>query len=207
MKSARAVGSKRLAVLISNGGTGTNLQAIIDATKSGKVKAKIVIVVSSHSDSQGLLRAKKHKLKTLVVNQDDDLVKILSTSKIDYVCLAGYKRIIPDELIDAFEDKILNVHPGLIPDKLDGVVKCPDGSQGQWNRGKFTTAAVQNFFDTKATYAGSSVNFLSHEFDFGKVICRGFEKIRKGDNVDSLYERLKKKEHKLYVKALQKLCN
>ena len=69
-----------------------------------------------------------------------------------------------------------------------------------------TDAAIKNVLDNKATYAGCSNHFLSDEFDFGKVLGRCFEKIKKGDTINTLYERLKKKENALYVKVLQQLC-
>lgn len=115
--------------------------------------------------------------------------------------------IIPDVFIDNFENKILNIHPGLIPDKMDEVVKNPDGTDALWNRGKYTEKAIRNFFDHHATYAGSTVHFLSHEFDFGPILGRCFEKIKPGDTVESLYSRLKIKENQLYVDVLKKLCN
>ncbi len=122
----------------------------------------------------------------------------------DFVCLSGWKKIIPDSVINNF--KILNVHPGLIPDKINGSVRNPDGTKALWNKGKFTTIAIQNFLDSKSSYAGSTIHFLSDEFDFGEVLERGFVKIKKTDIVDSLYARLKKKENEMYVKALIKLC-
>ena len=85
-------------------------------------------------------------------------------------------------------------------------MKNPDGTKGLWNKGKMTNKALQNFLDSKATYAGSSVHFLSHEFDFGLVLGRCFEKIQPGDTVNTLYNRLKEKENKVYVEVLAKLC-
>jgi phosphoribosylglycinamide formyltransferase-1 len=198
---------KKLAVLISDAGTGTNLQAVIDAIKNKKLKAEIVSVISSSKKAYGLQRAKKNNIPTIVVDKKDNLKKILDDLRIDLVILAGWKLIIPKILIDAFKNKILNLHPGLIPDTLDGVVKNPDGTDGLWNRGKLTDMAIQNFLDKESTYAGSTVHFLSNEFDFGKILNRCFEKILPNDNVESLYKRLKKKENKIYVEALIKLCN
>ena len=85
---------KRLAILISNAGSGTNLQAIIDAIEDGKLMAKIVLVVSSNVDAYGLTRAKKHNIKTLVVSKKDDLEKILNDHQVDFIALAGWKLII-----------------------------------------------------------------------------------------------------------------
>ncbi len=199
---------KKLAVLISNAGTGTNLQAIIDAIETGKLKAKISIVVSNSPDAFGLQRAKKHNIQTIIVNKKDNLENILvKTYQVDLIVLAGWKLIVPQSMITTFHNKILNLHPGLIPDTMDGVIKNPDNSKGLWNRGKLTNVAIQNFLDHKSTYAGSTVHFLSDEFDFGPVLDRCFEKILPNDTVESLYRRLKKKENKIYVKSLIKLCN
>jgi phosphoribosylglycinamide formyltransferase-1 len=198
---------KKLAVLISNAGTGTNLQAIIDAVEEKKLKAKIDIVISSSPDAYGLKRAKKHNIPIIVINKKHDLEKILKTYQVDLAVLAGWKMIIPRSLIISFKNKVLNLHPGLIPDALDGVIHNPDGTEGIWNRGKLTDIAIQNFLDHHATYAGSSVHFLSEEFDFGKVLIRCFEKILPDDTVESLYKRLKKKENKIYVESLINLCN
>lgn len=198
---------KKLAVLISDTGTGTNLQAVIDAIESKKLNAEIVSVISSSPDALGLKRAKKHKLETLIVDKKSDLKKILNEYQIDFAVLAGWKLIIPQELIDAFPNRILNLHPGLIPDMMDGFVKNPDGTTGLWNRGKLTDAAIKNFLDNRSTYAGSTVHFLSDQFDFGKILNRCFEKIELDDTVESLYARLKKKENQIYVESLMKLCN
>jgi len=173
---------KILAILISNSSIGTNLRAIKQAIKDKKLKAKISVVIS-------------------------DNYKQLDKHQIDYICLAGWKKIIPDSIIKAFPNRILNIHPGLIPDTLTGKVINPDGTIGLWNRGKFTQAAIANFLDKKATYAGSTVHFLSQEFDFGPVLARCFEKILIKDTVELLYKRLKVKENNIYVLSLMKLCN
>ncbi|MBI2621746.1 MAG: hypothetical protein HYW63_03860 [Candidatus Levybacteria bacterium] len=198
---------KRLAVLISNAGTGTNLQAIIDAIKSKKLNAKISVVVSSDRDAYGLTRAKENKIPIEICSNKKKLLPILKKYKVDFVCLAGWKQIISDEVISAYPNKILNLHPGLISDKIDGFVIAPDGSKALWNRGMLTDVAIKNFLDNNASWAGSSIHFLSSEFDFGKVLDRCFEKIRKTDSVESLYSRLKKKENELYIQVLIKLCN
>ena len=197
---------KRITLLISDKGTGTNLQAIIDWVNLGKINAKIVAVISDTSDAIGLERARKHHLPIKIVPEKEDLLPTLKKLDTDYICLAGWKQIILDEVIRAFPNRILNVHPGLIPDSLDGVVKNPDTTDALWNKGKLTERAIQNFLDSKASYAGSTIHFLSKEFDFGPVLGRCFEKVQKGDSIDSLYTRLKKKENRLYVDILAKLC-
>jgi len=198
---------KKLAILISDAGTGTNLQAIIDAVKTKKLKAKIELVVSSSKDALGLKKAQENKIMTMVVDKKNNLKKIFEDYQIDLIVLAGWKLIISQSLISAFKNKILNLHPGLIPDKMEGVALNPDKTNGLWNRGKLTDIAIKNFLDKKATYAGSTVHFLSNEFDFGKILNRCFEKILPNDTLESLYKRLKKKENKIYVESLKHLCN
>ena len=197
---------KRLVVLISNKGTGTNLQAIINGVESGKIKARIVAVISDTPEAQGLQRARKHSLPIEISPKKEDLLPLLRKLAPDYICLAGWKQIILDEVIEAFPNRIFNTHPGLIPDTMDGVVKNPDGTDAIWNKEKMTDKAMQNFLDNHATYAGCTNHFLSHEFDFGPVLGRCFEKIEPGDTIDSLYTRLKVKENQLYVDVLRKLC-
>ena len=197
---------KKLAVLISTVGKGSNLQAIIDAIEADKLNAEIAIVVSDSREALGLKRAKKHSLKVAICPKKEDLLPILKRIQPDYIVLAGWKQIVSDEVIAKFQNLILNLHPGLVPQTIMGHVKNPDGTLALWNRGLLAEKAIQNFLEKKATYAGSTVHFLSDKFDFGKVIKRGFVKVKKGDTVKTLYTRLKKIEHKIYIESLQKLC-
>lgn len=198
---------KRIVVLISNKGTGTNLQAVINGVESGKINAQIVAVVSDTPEALGLNIARKHNLIIKISSKKEELLPILQKLNSDYICLAGWKQIITDDVINSYPNKILNLHPGLIPDKAHEVIKNPDGTNGLWNKGKLTDAAIQNFLDNNCTYAGSSLHFLTHDFDFGPVLGRVFEKIQPDDTIDSLYSRLKRKENNLYVEVLKKLCN
>lgn len=197
---------KRLAVLISNKGTGTNLQAIINGVEQKKINGKIALVISDTREALGLSYAKKHNLPIAVCQDKESLLSLLKKNRIDYICLAGWKQIILDEVIDAFPNRIINTHPGLIPNRMNKAVINPDRTKALWNKGKMTYKAMQNFLDNKATYAGCTNHLLSHEFDFGPVLGRCFEKIKPNDTIDSLYSRLKIKENRLYVKVLQKLC-
>ena len=195
----------KLVILISNTGTGTNLQAIIDAIEVKKLNAEICAVISDKTESLGLERAKKHNLKIEICSKKEELKSLLDKLGPDYVCLAGWKQIILDEVILAYPNKILNLHPGLIPDSINGKVENPDGTDALWNKGMLTDKAIQHFLDQKCTYTGSSIHFLTLDFDFGPVLARTFEKIVEGDNVESLYGRLKKKENEMYVEVLKNL--
>lgn len=198
---------KKIAVLISNAGTGTNLQAIMDAIKTGQLNAQIKMVISGSPKAYGLIRAKKNNIPICILKPNNKGEEILKKVNPDYIILTGWKRIIPESVINQFPNRILNIHPGLIPDALDREVKNPDGTGGLWNKGKMTDVAIGSFLDAKSTYAGSSIHFLTHEFDFGPVQGRCFERILPRDSVESLYSRLKKKENDLYVSVLKKLCN
>lgn len=197
---------KRIIVLISNKGTGTNLQAIIDGVESGKINGRIVAVISDTEEAPGLQRANKHNIPIEICAKKENLLPILKRLNPDFICLTGWKQIISDEVMDAFPKRILNTHPGLIPDSMNGVVKNPDGTDALWNKGKLTDAAIQNFLESGVTYAGCTNHLLSKEFDFGPVLGRCFEKVQKGDTVESLYKRLKVKENQLYADVLAKLC-
>ncbi|HSW87956.1 MAG TPA: formyltransferase family protein [Candidatus Saccharimonadales bacterium] len=199
---------KKLAILISSAGKGTNLLAILTAIEKKELSAKVAVVICDSNTAPGLTYAKEHHVPTHIFDSKiESLETILTkTYPVDYILLSGWKKIISDKLIQTFPNKILNIHPGLIPDTLDSIVKNPDGTDALWNRGKFTNVAIQNFLDTHATYAGSTLHFLSNEFDFGEVLDRCFEKIRSGDTVESLYTRLKQKENTMYVDILKKLC-
>lgn len=197
---------KKLAILVSNTGTGTNLQAIIDGIQNKQIDAQIITVISDTEDALVLDRAKKNNLKIEIVPKKEQLLNVLKKYNPDYICLCGWKQFIKDQVIDAYPDQILNLHPGIIPDQIEGQVLNPDGTISEWNKGKLTDAAIKNVLDTKNTYAGSSIHFLTHEFDFGTVLGRCFEKVESGDTINSLYGRLKIKENKLYQDVLQKLC-
>lgn len=198
---------KKLAVLISNKGTGSNLQAIIHGIEKGEINAKIVVVISDEENAYGLIRAKNHKISTAINNDKENLVPLLKQYNPDYICLAGWKQFLTDEFLKTYKNRIINLHPGLIPDTMDGIVKNPDNTNGLWNKKRFTEKALQNFFEQHATYAGSSIHFITQQVDFGPVLGRTFEKIKKTDSVESLYTRLKQKENRLYVDCLTKLCN
>ncbi len=175
---------KKLVLMVHEGSSHTNLKAIQKAILDDKINAEISAVVSDTENAMPILE-KIHP---------------------DYICLAGWKKIIPDQMIKKYENKILNLHPGLIPDTTLGNVECPDGTKALWNKGMYAEKAIQNFLDQKSTYAGSSVHFLTLDFDFGPVLGRTFEQIEPNDTLESLYARLKKKENELYVEVLEKLC-
>jgi phosphoribosylglycinamide formyltransferase 1 len=207
MSPKNSGGKLKIAVLISNAGTGTNLGAIINGVENGRINAEVCAVVADREDAPGLERAKTHGLNIEICAKKELLLPALRKLEPDYICLAGWKQMILDQVILAYPNKILNLHPGLIPDTKEGFVENPDGTPALWNKSMLTDKAIQNFLNQRSTFAGSSIHFLTLEFDFGPVLGRTFEKIESTDDVESLYTRLKKKENELYVEVLEKLTH
>ena len=211
---------KNIAVLISNKGTGTNLKAIVEAVDKGEIKGKICVVVSNTSTAFGLQRAKNHRIPTEVFgwtpyreadkSRNDysrDLAKLLKEKyNPDLVVFAGWVLILTKEFFD-YHSNVLNIHHGLIPDKPGGQVYFPDGTEAPTNEEMHTDDAIAAFLDGGYGYAGSTVHFVTPSVDWGPVVFRDFEKIRKGDDLDSLYLRLKKKEHRILVNAVSLFCS
>lgn len=206
---------KRIAVLIGNKGTGSNLEAILQAIEKGKIKSgKVVVVVSDKKDAYGLVRAKKRGIPAVFfplkgkrrLEYDEELGKMLKNKyKPDLIVLAGWILILSQNFIKYFPKKIINLHPGLLPDKGE-FITLKDGKKIKAIRGLHTNAAVQYAIDHKYPVTGSTVHFITPTVDKGKVILRSEVKVRKGDTVESLYERMKKEEHKILPQAIALIC-
>lgn len=114
----------KIAVFVSGGGT--DLQSVIDAVKNNSINGEIAIVISNRKNAYGLERARQAGIETAVVRKDDELiVKMLKERNVGLVVLAGYLAILTDVLIDAYPNKIINIHPSLIPSFVDqGIMEC-----------------------------------------------------------------------------------
>lgn len=211
---------KRIAVLLSNKGTGSNLAAILNAIDKGIIKnGKVVVVVSNKKDAYGLVRARERKIPAEVLDlkefkakgktrldYDNYLGKLLKEKyKVDLVVLAGWMLILSEEFIKYFPDKTINLHPSLLPEAGEKYVIYQD-KKLKPVRGEHTDNAVQYAIDQGYPVAGSTVHFITPKVDDGPVIIRSFVKIRKDDSVESLYERMKKEEHKILPQAIAWLC-
>ncbi|MEX0616569.1 MAG: formyltransferase family protein [Candidatus Woykebacteria bacterium] len=211
--------TKNIAILISDKGTGTNLQAIIDLCEKDEIKGQICVVVSNTSNALGLERAKKHKIPAEVFGWSHykeagkgrneytkDLAGLLKDKyNPDLVVLAGWILILTKEFFEIFPN-VLNIHPGLIPDKAGSKVYFPDGREAPTNEEIHTDDAISAFLEGGYQYAGSTIHFVTPSVDWGPVVFRDFEKIEKDDTVDTLYTRLKKKEHAILIKTVSLFC-
>lgn len=211
---------KNIAVLISNKGTGSNLAAILDGIDKKQIKnGKVVVVVSDKKDAYGLVRASQRNIPTEVLDlreflssgktrlgYDDDLGKLLKNKyKIDLVVLAGWMLILSQKFIKYFHNKIINLHPGLLPDSGE-YVTLSSGEKLKAIRGLHTNAAVQYAIDHHYPVTGSTVHLITPIVDNGPVILRSEVKIKKNDNVYKLYDRMKKEEHIILPKAINLFC-
>ncbi len=211
---------KRIAVLISNKGTGSNLEAILKAIDKRIIQnGKVVVVISDKQDAYGLVRAKKRRIPSLVYplkdyksskarhTYDENLGKLLKGKyKVDLVVLAGWMLILSEKFIQYFPHQTINLHPGLLPDTGE-YITLKNGQEVKAIRGLHTNAAVQYAIDHHYPVTGSTVHFITPEVDQGQVILRSEVKIKKGDTVESLYKRMKKEEHKILPQAINKITH
>jgi len=174
-------------------GSGTNLQAIIDAHKRGDIKADLKLVVSDVPLCLALERAKKAGIKTLIVERKDfkskedfeaEIIKNLKKEKIDLIVLAGYMRLISADFINQYKNKILNIHPALLPSFK--------GTQG-----------IKDAFEYGVKVTGPTVHFVTQDMDAGPIILQGAIKVTEDDTEESLAQAIHKEEHKLYPKVIQ----
>ncbi len=181
----------RLGVLIS--GMGTNLQSIIDASKNGMIDAEISIVISDKRNAYGLVRAKENDVPTLFLSPkdyknrdkfDEKVVEELNAYKVDLVLLAGFMRIVTSALIEPFRNRIMNIHPALLP-SFPGL------------------DAQKQALDYGVKFSGCTVHFVEEGMDEGPIIIQAVVPVMDNDTVDSLSERILKYEHKIYPIAVQ----
>jgi len=169
-------------VLIS--GRGTNLQSIIDACEKGQVPGKVAIVISNKADAYGLERAKKHNIPTAVLSDESEMVKILKEHKVDLVCLAGYMKIVGKTLLGQFSDKMLNIHPSLLP--------LFPGLHGQ-----------KQALEHGDKVSGATVHFVDEGCDTGPVIIQASVPVKENDTEESLSARILEQEHEIYPQAIK----
>ena len=188
-----------IAVLISGGGT--NLQALIDNTKNGDINGEIKIVISNRKDAYGLIRAEKAGIEALYINPlefttqeeyNSKILEELEKRNVKLVVLAGYLKILSKEFIEKYRDRIINIHPSLLPDF---------GGKGYYGE-KVHKAVLESGIKT----TGATVHFVDEGTDTGEIILQETVEIREDDTVESLKARVLEVEHRLLVEAVRMLC-
>nr|BBH94192.1 phosphoribosylglycinamide formyltransferase [Thermogemmatispora argillosa] len=197
----------RLGVLIS--GSGTNLQAIIDACESGRLHAaEIALVVSNVAGAAGLQRALRHRLPAIYLpwrereESEQRLAALLELFRVDLVVLAGWMRILSAEFLARFPRRVINLHPALLPDDPSAdVYIASDGSAIPAFRGLH---AVRQALEAGVKVTGSTVHYVTPAVDAGPVLCRAEVPILEGDTEETLHERVKAVEHVLVIEAIER---
>lgn len=182
-------GKLKVGVLVSGGGT--NLQAIIDAANEG-LPVEVVLVVSSRPDAYGIERAKAAGIPTLVLNRDvyadpqaadKRIADALVEAGAQYVVMAGYMRKVTPVMLDAFPNRVLNLHPALLP--------------------SFKGAhAIADAFDAGVKVTGVTVHFANEDYDKGPIVAQEPVRVGEGDTLETLEAHIHQVEHELYPRVL-----
>lgn len=189
---------KRIAVFAS--GSGTDFQSVIDANEKEKF-CEIVYLIASKDGVGAIDRAKNHGIPTAVFAKNDypdletlygKLTYLLNINRVDYIVLAGWLKIIPDTFIEAFKDRIINIHPSLIP------AFCGSGFYG--------LKVHQAVLDYGAKVSGCTVHFVNEVPDGGAIIAQTAVNVEDSDTAESLQARILEEEHKLLPYCVKKLC-
>lgn len=182
---------KNIAVFAS--GNGSNFQAIVDVFRKNTLKANIKLLVCDNPNAFVLERARRAKIKTLLLKSKDyadkksseeEIVRNLEAEKIDLVILAGFMRMLSGHIISRYQGKILNIHPALLP-AFKGA------------------SAIKDAFDYGVKMTGVTVHFVDEKMDNGPIILQEAVKIKESDTLKKLEERIHKVEHKIYPQAIQ----
>jgi len=183
----------RLGVLLS--GSGTNLQAIIDATQSGALEAQVAVVISNNADAYGLERARRAGISAVWIDKtayatfseyNMAIKDELCAHGVDIVVMAGYMRLLGSEVLDWFENRVVNIHPSLLP-------SFPGAS------------GIDDAFEHGVKVTGVTIHLANENFDEGPIIAQRTVIIEPDDTLASLEARIHEVEHALYPEALQLL--
>jgi phosphoribosylglycinamide formyltransferase-1 len=184
---------KRVTVGVLVSGRGSNLQSIIDAVEEGRLDARVTVVLSDREDAFGLERAKKHGIAAAWVDPsphgsreeyDRALVIRLREADVELVVLAGFMRILGPPFVKSFKNRIMNIHPALLP--------------------SFPGLHVQaKALEHGARFSGCTVHFVDAGVDTGPIIIQACVPVLDGDTEESLSERILRQEHRIYPRAIQ----
>lgn len=184
----------RLGVLLS--GTGTNLQAILDAERDGALNAETVVVISNREEARGLERARKAGIPAVHVDRaayntaaeyNRAIAEELHRYGAEYVVMAGYMRLLGKEVLDAYPMRVLNLHPALLP--------AFPGASG-----------IHDAFDHGVKVTGVTVHFADEHFDRGPIIAQEAVRIDEDDTLESLEAKIHEIEHRIYPEAIQAIA-
>ncbi|MCD6594455.1 phosphoribosylglycinamide formyltransferase [bacterium] len=186
----------RIAVFAS--GNGTDLQSIIDATVNGKLSAEIGLVISNNQNSGALQRARNHGILDVYLSSKDfdsrdkfvgALINILECNRIDFIALAGYLRKVPPEIVGKFKNRIVNIHPALLPSF------CGKNMYGM--------RVHREVIEYGCKVTGVTIHLVDNDYDRGPIVAQRCVPVLDDDTPETLAERVLTVEHKLYPEVLQ----
>lgn len=188
-----------IGVLISGGGS--NLQAIIDNIENGHINGRIKLIVSNKENAYGLVRGQNHNIETLFLDRKSfsndmeynlKLIELFKKRDIELIILAGYLKVLSPEFTKEFHNKIINIHPSLIPSF------CGAGYYGMKIHEEVLKYGVK--------YTGATVHFVDAGTDTGPIILQEVVKVEADDTIDSLSKKVLEVEHKILVQAVKHYC-
>ena len=191
---AKLIGLNKIKTAVFISGTGSNLKNLINFSKTKKSPISIDLIISNIIKAKGLRYGNQYKIKKKIINfknikiAEKRLLNLLKQNKIQFICLAGFMKILSSKFIKQFNGKIINIHPSLLP-RYKGL--------------NTHSRAIQN----KDKFTGCSVHYVTEKLDSGKIIMQKKIKILKKDTPKSLAKKVLKQEHKLYPKAILKIFN
>ncbi len=181
----------KIGILIS--GRGSNMVAIIDAVKAGEIPdSEVAVVISDKPSAPGLEKARERGVETVIVERhgrsreehDAEIIRELRKRDVELVCLAGYMRLLSKDFVKAFENRIINIHPSLLPE-FPGL------------------NVQQRAIDAGAKVSGCTVHFVNEDLDAGPVILQRKVTLKDGDTAETLAARILEQEHGAYVDAVK----
>ena len=179
-----------IAVCVSGGGT--DLQSIIDACEAGKINGQIRLVISNRKKAYGLERARLHGIQAEWIKDEDEILKRFEEEKIDVVVLAGYLAIVGDKLIKQYKNRIINIHPSLIPSF------CGPGFYGMH--------VHEAVFKRGVKVSGATVHFVTGEVDGGPIILQRAAHISDLETPEDIQARVLEIEHEILPEAVALYC-
>ena len=179
-----------IAVCVSGGGT--DLQSIIDACEAGKINGQIRLVISNRKKAYGLERARLHGIQAEWIKDEDEILKRFEEEKIDVVVLAGYLAIVGDKLIEQYKNRIINIHPSLIPSF------CGPGFYGMH--------VHEAVFKRGVKVSGATVHFVTGEVDGGPIILQRAVDISDLETPEDIQARVLEIEHEILPEAVALYC-
>ena len=180
----------KIGVLISGGGT--NLQAVIDGCENKSINGEVKVVISNKEEVYGLERARNHKITAICEKDENKIIEILKENEVELVILAGYLKIVSPKLVDEYRNKIINIHPSLIPSF------CGKGYYGE--------KVHQGVIDYGAKVTGATVHFVDEGADTGPIIMQKTVEVKQDDDAKKLAERVLEVEHEILTKSISMFC-